>query len=446
MRVVLFVAFFGYSLLFIGLVSYFYNVNLHGMFDGYQSNLLTDHAYRLMDDMRNADIASTPLSDETKQWLQRRASLSAVVMQFADASGEELWLDMFDNIGELKLSEPVELPYLYEGRLIGHVRVAYTGVNNDLSPVVIEYEKKLKIRSQLLLFIVVVLSLFISLFIAKLLSSPLSRLNEKAHQIRMGRHNLSIEQSGPEEVRRLAASLDEMNRELKKQEDWRQHLMEDLTHELRTPLASTLSHVEAMIDGVYDMSREQLEEIYEELDRLSRLVNDLERLSEAESARFAIKFVRTDMIRIGKRVYHNFDSLARNKGIRMRFESSYVPCYGEVDSDKIMQVYSNVVSNAIKYTPSGGHIVLGIHWTAEYTVFTCKDDGIGITREDLPYIFNRLYRADKSRSRFSGGVGLGLSIARALVEAHNGTIEAESEPGVGSTFTIYLPNKFGQRQ
>jgi len=305
-----------------------------------------------------------------------------------------------------------------------------------------EFQKTSEFRSKLLFSVVVFVSVLFSYAIARGLSKHLKNVYDLANQISLGKRDITIPVKGPEEVRRLAATLNEMSKELKKQEDWRHHLMEDLAHELRTPLTSLLSQIEAIVDGVYEADNERMQDIYEELIRLSRLVNDLERLSEAEGARFTMNIRRTNMVQLAKRVYSNYLPVARSKSIKLNFESANVPCYAEVDRDKIVQVISNLVLNAIKYTPEGGKVTLGVDWNVNETIIYCEDNGMGISEQDLPYIFNRLYRADKSRSRFSGGVGLGLSIAKALVEAHDGKIEAESQLGKGSRFTVTLPNVY----
>jgi signal transduction histidine kinase len=139
-------------------------------------------------------------------------------------------------------------------------------------------------------------------------------------------------------------------------------------------------------------------------------------------------------------VYLNYQPLAMKKGVSMVFDPVNTPTYAQVDYDKMYQVIANIVSNAIKYTSPGGCVVLKVIPDKTHTKIICEDNGIGISEEDLPYIFNRLYRADKSRSRFTGGVGLGLTIAKALAEAHNAWIEVESTFGKGSTFTIVIPN------
>jgi signal transduction histidine kinase len=257
----------------------------------------------------------------------------------------------------------------------------------------------------------------------------------------MGRRDIAAPVRGPAEIRKLAITLNEMSAELKKQEEWREHLMEDLAHELRTPLMSILVQIEAILDGIRDPDPARMGMIYHELERLARLLNDLQKLSEAENAQFSLRLKRTNMVQLTRSVYLSFLPIAEEKRVKLSFESVNVPCYALVDRDRMIQVISNLVSNAIKYTPAGGRVVLSVDWTADYTLIACKDNGIGIAEEDQPYVFNRLYRVDKSRSRFSGGVGIGLSIAKALAEAHHGRITLESKLGEGSTFTVIVPNE-----
>lgn len=442
MNVLLFVTFFCFSVIFIYLISNLYNFHWDQLFSSYQTNLLTSHAYKLMDDMRIDGITSGPLSKEEQSWMVRRSNLYGILIQFKSRDREEIWVDMISDFDEKAISDAVEVPFVVEGETRGYIQAAYLGANNELNPIVIEYRETMELRSRIVLVMVLFVSFLFSLWISRLLSKNLRNLEEQTNQIRMGKRDLIIPIKGPEEVRKLAETLSEMMKELKKQEDWRQHLMEDLTHELRTPLTSMLSQLEAIIDGIYEADEAKMKDIYEELERLSRLINDMERLSEAESARFSLDIKRTDMVRLARRVYDNFLPLARNKGLRMIFESTNVPCFCEVDRDKMIQIISNILSNSIKYNGPGGKIWLSVDYTMEYTMITCTDNGIGISEEDLPYIFNRLYRADKSRSRFNSGVGLGLSIVEALVEAHGGEVKAESELGKGTRITVKLPNEY----
>lgn len=399
-----------------------------------------------MDDMRLENITSGPLNQEQQDWFVRRSNLYGVLIQFRDRTKEHTWVDTIKGFDEAAISEIKELPYVVQGEKQGYIQVAFLGANNELNPVVIEYKQSIKLRSRIMYVLIIFFSFLLSLGISRLLSKHLSNLEEQTNLIRVGKRDVNISIKGPEEVRQLAQTLSEMTKELKKQEDWRRHLMEDLTHELRTPLTSMLSQLEAIIDGIYVADEAKMQDIYEELERLSRLIDDMERLSEAESARFSLNIRPTDMVILARKVYENFLPLARNKGVRMMFDSTNVPSFCEIDSDKMIQVLSNLLANAIKYNQEGGKIWLFVGYTPDHTIITCEDNGVGISAEDLPYIFNRLYRADKSRSRFNNsGVGLGLSIVQALVEAHGGEVMAESDVGKGTKITIKLPNIYSAK-
>ncbi|MEF3302739.1 sensor histidine kinase [Paenibacillus sp. GYB003] len=441
MSSILFISLLLYSVVLVLLISLLNNTNWQYLFYRFNDTQLEKNGYLVMDDMRNHGIVRGPLTEDQRHWLQRRAALYGILIRYESKDRKEVWFDTFSKSGA-ESKNAVEVAYAAGGEVQGYLKMEYILSNNELEPAYAEFMKTIQFRSKLILIGVVTASVLFSLAIARGLSKHLNNVYRIASQIGKGKRDVELPIKGPEEVRRLASTLNEMVKELKKQEDWRHNLMEDLTHELRTPLTTLLTQIEAIIDGVYEADSQRLQDIYDELIRLSRLVNDLERLSEAESARFSLHARRTNMVELARAVYSNFLPLARSKGIKLTFEPAYVPCYAEVDRDKIVQVLSNIVSNAIKYTPEGGQVHIRVSYNVEWTVIRCEDNGIGVSEQDLPYIFNRLYRADKSRSRFSGGVGLGLSIAKALVEAHNGTIKAESELGVGSTFTVTLPIQF----
>jgi signal transduction histidine kinase len=442
MNFILFFSFLLYSVIFIVLIVTIDSSNWKQLFNSFQDKDLERNAYLIADDMRTEGIIRGPLTESQEYWLRRRAALYGILLRFESKDRKEVWFDTFSRAKHEVSKNMMEVPYTAAGETQGYLRLTYILDNNELDPAYMEFQKTSEFRSKLLFSVVVFVSVLFSYAIARGLSKHLKNVYDLANQISLGKRDITIPVKGPEEVRRLAATLNEMSKELKKQEDWRHHLMEDLAHELRTPLTSLLSQIEAIVDGVYEADNERMQDIYEELIRLSRLVNDLERLSEAEGARFTMNIRRTNMVQLAKRVYSNYLPVARSKSIKLNFESANVPCYAEVDRDKIVQVISNLVLNAIKYTPEGGKVTLGVDWNVNETIIYCEDNGMGISEQDLPYIFNRLYRADKSRSRFSGGVGLGLSIAKALVEAHDGKIEAESQLGKGSRFTVTLPNVY----
>jgi two-component system sensor histidine kinase BaeS len=440
-NVILFITLQGCFLVILCIIAYGYRYNWENVFQQYQEEQMKVNAFKMMDDIRNEDLSVGPYNDEQKAWLTRRATLYGVLIRYG-ADRQEIWFDMFMRISEPKQAVIQEYPVVQKGQNRGLLQIAFQKEMNKLDPSFIAYQNMMNERSAMLFGIAALVSIAVSIIVSSLLSAHLQRLRETAAKIHAGDRRVRAPLKGPEEVRQLALTLNELSTELKKQEDWRHHLMEDLTHELRTPLTSMLSQLEAMIDGIYEVDVEWLQQIYEELIRLTRLMTDMERLSEAEAARFTVSVKRVNMVKLAEQVYRNFLPMARNKGIRLRFNNPNVPCYAEVDRDKMVQVVSNIVSNAVKYTNDAGFITVGVDWQPEATIIYCEDTGIGIGPQDLPYVFNRLYRADKSRSRFSGGVGLGLSIAKALLEAHDGSIEVESELGIGSTFRITIPNTY----
>jgi len=441
MNVILFITLQCCFLLIISVIAYGYNFNWQNVFDSYQQDQLKVNAYKFIDDIRNEDLSIGPYDEEQKSWLTRRATLYGILVRYEE-SRNNVWFDMFNRVQNENELIIQQYPVVAKGQMRGMLRVAYMKDVNQIDPNVVAYEKMMRTRSAILYGVLILFSVVVSFFVARLLSVHLQRLQETANKIRLGNWDVQAVVTGPEEVRRLALTLNELSRELKKQEDWRHHLMEDLTHELRTPLTSMLSQLEAMIDGIYEVDLEWLQQIYDELIRLTRLMNDMEKLSEAEAARFTINIRRVNMVQLAQNVYRNFQQMARSKGVKLQFMPTNAPCYAEVDRDKMIQVMNNIVSNAIKYTDEGGKVTLGVDWTVDSTIIYCEDTGIGISAADLPYVFNRLYRVDKSRSRFSGGVGLGLSIVKALVEAHEGKIEVSSKLGSGSMFKVTIPNVY----
>lgn len=439
--VILFFTFLLCFLAIIAIMASAYNYNWLNVMEKYQNDQLTVNAYKLIDDMKAKGLTTGPLNEEDRSWLKRRAILHNILIRYTDPDKKTNWFDMLeDDRFNVVLSQEI-FPYIFQGQIIGELQVAIIS-QNELDPTVLSYRNMMKQRSLLLILASLVFSVIVSWFVAKLLSSHLKKLTDVAVRIRIGNWNEQAEVRGPEEIRQLAITLNELSRDLKKQEQWRRTLTEDLAHELRTPVTSVLSQLEAMIDGIIKPDQEWLQRMYDENMRLSQLVSDMERLSEAEASSFTMTVKKTDVVKLVQRVYRNSNSMAESKGVKLDYDGPNAPYYAEVDRNKMIQVLSNLVSNAIKYTPDGGRVTLSVDWNPDFTVFTCEDNGIGISEDHLPFIFNRFYRADKSRSRFSGGVGLGLNIAKALTDAHNGIIEVESCLGEGSLFRVIIPNHY----
>ncbi|OQA73268.1 MAG: Signal transduction histidine-protein kinase BaeS [Firmicutes bacterium ADurb.Bin248] len=275
-------------------------------------------------------------------------------------------------------------------------------------------------------------------YLAKLLAHPIADTIRATGRIAAGDYAGRIPQnSGTKEIVALTGSINSLAESLEEQARLRKRLTADVAHELRTPLATLQSHVEAMIDGVWEADAERLGSCREEILRLSKLVDELGALSRYDAEHLALDFERFDLAALARRVVTGFEAALRQKGVACELEGGDV--YLFADRDKLGQVLVNLVSNALKFTPEGGRIGITVFGTHGEAAFTVWDTGAGIPEKDLPYIFERFYRADASRCRETGGSGIGLTIAEAIVKAHGGRIGVKSAVGRGSEFTVTLP-------
>lgn len=319
----------------------------------------------------------------------------------------------------------------------GNVTIGYYGpyfyTDNDIS--------FLNTLNKLLLLataIAGILSLILGTYMARRLTGPISRVIKTAEQISEGNFNDRVnEVSNTIEIVELAGAINTLAEDLGKQETLRKRLTADVAHELRTPIANLQSHLEAMLDGIWEPDAERLKSCHEETIRLSKIVSDLGMLSRYDGEIVSLNKEQFDISELIKSSVLSFEKEFRNRNITLVLD---IPeQFVEADKDKITQVMVNIISNALKYTPEGGSVEISSAGDDYEVQISIKDTGIGILKEDLPYIFERFYRVDKSRSRGTGGSGIGLAIVKSLVEAHGGTISVNSEPGTGSEFVVVLP-------
>jgi signal transduction histidine kinase len=237
----------------------------------------------------------------------------------------------------------------------------------------------------------------------------------------------------------MVGAVNNMAESLSQQDSLRRRLTTDVAHELRTPITVVASHLEAMMDGVWDATPERLKSLYDETARLSDLVSDLERLSKVENGIRELNKTEIDLLDAAKSAKSGFEIEADKKGIQLSVVGE--PTTVLADKARIQQVLANLLSNALKYTPDGGRVNLAVYETDEGGAVSVEDNGIGISEEELPLVFERFYRTDKSRSRKTGGAGIGLAIVKSIVEAHGGKVAAKSAPDKGSVFIVNLPKE-----
>lgn len=301
----------------------------------------------------------------------------------------------------------------------------------------------------LMLVAVTILSFFIAiilgLFISNGLLKPIVNVIRAAVQITKGDFSERVLiKSKTIELNELIETINNLAETLENLEAARKRLSGDIAHEFRTPLFNLQCHIEAMIDGVWEADEERLQSCYDEIMRLNRMTGDIKKLSAFESEDLTLykqKFKLNDLI---DNIVLNFEAKCVKKQIDLNSDNGYCG-YIFADRDKVSQILVNIVSNAVTYTPKGGRIqikteqVLATELEGEIVAISVEDTGIGISQEDLPFVFERFYRTDKSRTRSTGGSGIGLSIAKTLVTAHNGRISVSSEKGKGASFMVMLP-------
>ena len=291
-----------------------------------------------------------------------------------------------------------------------------------------------------------VTAIIVSLLISRQVVSPLQAMTNASRRIAEGNYDERVQVGGniqkgeQDELGQLALSFNQMAARLERTETMRRQLIGDVTHELRTPLTTIKGYMEGLIDGVLPANEETYSQIYHEADRLQRLVNDLQELSRVEAGAYELtlsKISVNDLLEVTtSRLGRQFEE----KGVSL---ITHIPPdlpAVSVDIDRMGQILLNLVGNALQYTPSSGSVnITAIRGHGEIQI-DITDTGIGIPPEHLPHLFTRFYRADKSRSRSGGGSGIGLTIARHLVEAHGGRIWVESlGTGKGSTFSFTIP-------
>jgi two-component system, OmpR family, sensor histidine kinase BaeS len=282
-----------------------------------------------------------------------------------------------------------------------------------------------------------VIAILLGVGIAAVVGRPLRRLRRAAEQIQSGELDVVIPAGGPVELQDLGHALDALRQTLRRQENARKESAADLAHELRTPVSTLLGRIEALQDGVLPPNNHNLETMRTDTLRLKRLADDIDQLAEADKAAFFVEHIRVDLAAIVRAQTDAATLAFQAAGISLSADLGPAPVMG--DPDRLAQICANLLTNARSYTPAGGSVAVCVQAARAEAVLTVADTGIGIAPDDLPRIFERFWRADRSRSRATGGAGIGLAIVRALVRAQGGSIHARSDLGRGTTITIRMP-------
>ena len=282
-------------------------------------------------------------------------------------------------------------------------------------------------------------AILLVLGLSRRILSPVEALTAAVHRMEAGDLSQRVEISTQDEIGELGRAFNKMTGRLGRLEELRRNMVSDVAHELRTPLTNIRGYLEALQDKVIAPEREVIDSLHEEAMLLNRLVDDLQELALAEAGQLHLERGPADLAPVMERAAAALRPQLEAAGIDLRVDLPEHLVVVDIDPERVGQILRNLLANAVTHTGQGGTITITAEPVRDWVRVSVRDTGEGIAEVDLPYIFERFYRADKSRSRATGGAGLGLAIAKYLVEAHGGEIAVESEVGAGSTFTFTLP-------
>ncbi|CAM4436645.1 sensor histidine kinase [Paenibacillus tarimensis] len=418
-------------------------------FGGYVRSQQQAELEVMVEELSAAYITGEGWSHSVLMTVAHRAMLRNMTVRITDTDGRIVWdtstmgghMPMRDMPVSGEQSSPLgrteQAAILKDGVRIGAVQVGETG------GIFHEQERAFLVRINSwiwMAFAVVMLGVYVySKIISSRISRPLLRMKETANQMTAGDLKSRVQlDEGQSEIRELGDALNDLADKLHIQEQLRKNMTADVAHELRTPVATIRSHIEAFQDGIWEPSAEKLEVCHQQAMQLAVLIQDLEQLSEAENPMLKLQREELNLIPVIQEAQRAVQNLADGQDITYAPpEQGVVHMTG--DRRRLLQIFINLIGNAYKYTPSGGRVAVRVSSGAAYVEVQIEDTGHGIQASELPYIFERFYRGEKSRNRKLGGAGIGLAVVKALVEAHEGTIEAASEISSGTIVTVRLP-------
>lgn len=419
------------------------NYLIDRQFDRFLANQRLAHQQDIVEAM-NAALEQGELDEALLRDLSGAALVDHVFMRVLDADGQVVWQAepgrgrgmMGWGRGPHWSGSLQEVSYVLSNgqNQVGQVVFGYIE-DPYLSPAQQTYSRNIWYAGLVAAGLVAILGAVFGWRMSRRLSEPLRRLTQAVKEMHADHDTAAQTRATGDELAELALAFDSLQASLQQQELSRQQMTADIAHELRTPLAALRAQIEAIQDGVYELTPDRLSSCHKEVIRLTNLITDVENLARLEGGS-TLELTKTDLVSLVRETLDGYAGAAEQAGLKLNLDA--LPVAAMVDADRLKQVLLNLLSNAVKYTPPGGEVTVRVRSDGECALISVQDSGKGIPDADLPYIFDRFYRGEKSRSRRTGGAGLGLAIAKAIVEAHGGSLTVRNTPNEGAEFTVRI--------
>lgn len=425
------------------------NMTITSTFNSYMENIQTQRNTRLVEYFQQVYKSDGKWTANSGEEMMHEAYMSNYCLTLLDENQKVVWEMNHEDIkykNYMTLNGKEEAGVYntntfnidVDGKTVGYIIVG------QYSPVLFSQEDisfKTQINKSIVFSGILTLAIVavISLILSKQFSKPIKAVSKTSVSLSKGNYDSrSNVKSDIEEIRNLTESINSLGDKLNSQDLLRKRLISDISHEIRTPLNVLQNNLEAMIDGVIPVTNEKLNNLNDEVIRFGKLLNNLNALKQIESDEIVLKLGLVDIGELLDNVISDFSIAADEKNVKLIINKEAGINYTVLgDCDKLKQVFINLISNGIKFTNSSGTVWINISSNADSVIIEIKDNGIGIKKEDLPYVFERMYRGDKSRHKIEGS-GIGLTLVKKILTLHSATIDVESRENKGTTFTVCI--------
>lgn len=431
------------------LITVFVNITINNKFNDYMADIQEKRYDRIISYFEEVYKKEGKFDENSGIELIHEAYMGSYCLTLLDENKNAIWgMDpnkiksnlYFDHmiVKDRGVYTSKDFEVKVDGKIVGYINIGqYSSIllSEEDNSFILSINKSIVVSTVFTL----VISIVISLYVSREFSSPIKEVSKMSVKLSEGNFNIqTVDKSNIEEIYNLKNSINILAEKLKHQDILRRQLVSDISHEIRTPLNILQNNLEAMIDGIFPVSTERLVKLNEEVIRFGKLLNNLDVLKQFELESIKLNLEQISLDKLILDIYKEFFIVAESKDISIDYNFKKDENYSiTADRDKIRQVFINLIDNSIKFSKPNGKVQILLYKENKKIVVEIKDNGIGIDEKDLPYIFERLYRGDKSRNLIEGS-GIGLTVVKNILQLHNATILVTSEYGIGSTFKVYF--------